>query len=249
MTLARLTRTAAGGIVATVRRSRWALVVVVLLSTLTVACRPARAGARCATTDWGEQGSWVLRCVGGRWQRALTKSDAARILLATRPTTTTSTTTTVFVPASPEEERVRDIATAVWGSSYWAGQVLTVPWRVVPDDELSGFAGVVNCRYRTWSDGTTTSTASGRISQTSATEYTDDELGDLLAHEGAHVIACYRWPTTSAPPGFPPALNGADPAESFAECFARYLRGPDYRFTYGCPNDELPATATQAAVP
>ena len=230
-------------------RSRAVLVVALLLSMVAAGCRPARVGSRCSTTDWGEQGQWVLRCVRGRWVPVLTKGDAARIILSARPTTTTSTTTTtVFVPTTPEEQRVHDLMVAIYGPSYWASQVMSIPWRVQIDPIMSGIRGQVDCHVRGWGSRMTI-WAEGIIVMPSDLPPSDEELGDLLAHEGAHLIACYRWPQTMAPPGFPPALDGSPPGESFAECFARYMRGPDYEFTYGCPNDELPALATQAAVP
>lgn len=181
----------------------------------------------------------------------ITKGDAARIILSARATTTTTTsttTTTVFVPTTPEEQRVHDLMVAIYGTSYWASQVMSIPWRVQIDPDMVNARGQVECHYQSWGNQTTI-WAEGTIVMNPDAPPTDKELGDLLAHEGAHLIACYRWPLAVAPPGFPPALDGSPPSESFAECFARYMRGPDYEFTYGCPNDELPATATQAAVP
>src|SRR6188768_1010809 len=46
-------------------------------------CQKARLGARCRTTDWGDDGgAWVLKCEKGRWKKAITKQQAAQILLA-----------------------------------------------------------------------------------------------------------------------------------------------------------------------
>lgn len=235
---------------------RWVGAVLVISALGTTGCQPARVGARCATTDWGEQGAWVLRCVRGRWQRTMTKATAARAIMALRSSAppTTTTTTTVFTPTTPEEQRVHDLVVAIFGSSYWAGQVVPLPWRVVAADDplVGGMDGRVWCRYRSTSVGNGPPvmkiTPTIAISQ-EATADDDATLGDLLTHEGAHVIACLRWPEEMAPPGFPQAPDGADSGEAFAECFARYHRGPTYQFTYGCPNDELPEIATRAAVP
>jgi hypothetical protein len=47
------------------------------------ACQPARLGARCHTSDFGDdEGAWVLQCRAGHWQRALTKVQAAQIIAA-----------------------------------------------------------------------------------------------------------------------------------------------------------------------
>jgi hypothetical protein len=80
-------------------------IVVVALISLT-GCQRARLGARCHTTDFGDDGgAWVLQCRNGRWVRALTKADAARIILSAqaRSTTTTTappTTTTTLPPTT-----------------------------------------------------------------------------------------------------------------------------------------------------
>lgn len=62
---------------------RWSLLVVVLMTVLVSGCQPARVGARCHTTDFGDDGhDWVLQCTRGRWARALTKQRAAELILA-----------------------------------------------------------------------------------------------------------------------------------------------------------------------
>lgn len=46
-------------------------------------CQPARQGARCRTTQFGDDGGdWVLQCRNGRWQQVATKRDVALALLA-----------------------------------------------------------------------------------------------------------------------------------------------------------------------
>ena len=63
------------------------LAAVVLVATMVTGCQPAKVGARCRTTDFGDDGgSWVLQCRSGRWARALTKQQAAQ-LLVTSPAT------------------------------------------------------------------------------------------------------------------------------------------------------------------
>ena len=80
--------------------------VVLLLATSTVGCQRGRAGARCRTTDWGDDGgAWVMQCRKGRWVRVLTKSDAARILISLQATTTT-TAPPVTVPTTTAPPRV-----------------------------------------------------------------------------------------------------------------------------------------------
>jgi surface antigen len=75
------------------RRTTAVLAALVVVATLVTGCQPARAGARCRTTDWGDDGrDWVLQCRNGRWVRALTKQDAAKILLAARPAAATPPT-------------------------------------------------------------------------------------------------------------------------------------------------------------
>lgn len=57
-----------------------------LVTMVVAACQPARLGARCRTTDFGDDGGdWVLQCRNGRWARALTKQRAAQLLLANLP--------------------------------------------------------------------------------------------------------------------------------------------------------------------
>lgn len=60
---------------------------------------------------------------------------------------------------------------------------------------------------------------------------TREEMLDIMAHEGAHIIAGNKWgieqppfETTWAPPG-----------EHFADCLGRFVRGPEFREYYGCP--------------
>ena len=79
-----------------VRRNTVAIVTIILLMATAVAgCQRAKIGTRCRTTDWGDDGgSWVLQCRNGRWVRALTKADAARILLPAPATTAVAAPTT-----------------------------------------------------------------------------------------------------------------------------------------------------------
>ncbi len=75
----------------------------VLIAVGASACVPGvRAGARCRTTDFGDDGTYVLRCQNGRWVRAATKEQVAQLIVSIlRARTTTSTTpptTTTAVP-------------------------------------------------------------------------------------------------------------------------------------------------------
>lgn len=226
---------------------RTAAVLSLTLVALTLAaCQPARAGARCRTTDFGEDGTYVLQCRSGRWVRTMTKAAAANLILAVIASKTTTTTT---LPDDPLTQRLIATVQGVFGPSYWAGQILGVPWSVAPAIP-GGSGGMTNCSYATRGGQTVSVTPTVSIQADVVQNASDKALADLVAHEGAHVIACLRWAAIgSAPPNWPSALNGAAPAESFADCFGRYMRGPTYFQYYGCPNDQLPAQATQLAVP
>lgn len=71
------------------------LAVVVLLTCMVLSsCESGRVGARCRGTGWGDDGgAWILRCQKGRWVRALTKHDYAKIVLASQPAPTAPPTT------------------------------------------------------------------------------------------------------------------------------------------------------------
>jgi len=45
-------------------------------------CIPAKSGARCRSTDWGDGGSHVLRCVNGRWRPVMTRQQAIDAVIA-----------------------------------------------------------------------------------------------------------------------------------------------------------------------
>lgn len=60
-----------------------ASVTLLVLATVLTGCQPGKVGARCRTTDFGDDGrDWVLQCRKGRWARLMTKQQAAQILLA-----------------------------------------------------------------------------------------------------------------------------------------------------------------------
>jgi hypothetical protein len=72
------------------RRAAVVGVVMVGLVLSVAGCQRAVEGARCRTTDWGDDGgAWILKCERGRWRKALTKQQAAQIILASQATTTT----------------------------------------------------------------------------------------------------------------------------------------------------------------
>jgi hypothetical protein len=63
------------------RQLRWSAALVVLLVVASTGCiRGVTAGRRCATSDFGEGGGWVMRCERGRWVRKATTADVARAL-------------------------------------------------------------------------------------------------------------------------------------------------------------------------
>ena len=45
-------------------------------------CIKARAGTRCRSSDWGDGGAVVLRCIGGRWKAVMTRQQAINALVA-----------------------------------------------------------------------------------------------------------------------------------------------------------------------
>ncbi len=59
-----------------------AVAVLVLVALVSTGCiKGVRAGQRCRTADFGDDGSHVLACKNGRWQRAMTREQAAQIIL------------------------------------------------------------------------------------------------------------------------------------------------------------------------
>ena len=72
------------------------LAILFVLSTLASGCQSGvKAGARCRTADFGDDGAYVLRCVRGRWTRVATKTQVAQLLLAVlRSRTTTASPAT-----------------------------------------------------------------------------------------------------------------------------------------------------------
>jgi len=90
------------------RRLATAGIALVVVAGLTSGCQTVKVGTRCRTTDYAQNGAYVMRCVGGHWQRFLTKQQAAAVigaLLGKRSTTTTAPvteppTTTTTLPAT-----------------------------------------------------------------------------------------------------------------------------------------------------
>ena len=64
------------------RRRSGVLLVILVLTALLPGCIPAKAGARCRSTDWGRDGKYVLRCAAGRWKRVMTYQQATAIIVA-----------------------------------------------------------------------------------------------------------------------------------------------------------------------
>ena len=59
-----------------------ALLALLMASVVLTACQNAKVGARCSTTEFGQQGDWVLVCNNGHWERRKTKTDVAQLLTA-----------------------------------------------------------------------------------------------------------------------------------------------------------------------
>lgn len=136
--------------------------VVLLVGLVATGCDRGRVGARCRGTGWGEDGgAWILRCQKGRWVRALTKADYARIIIASQPTTTPPPTTvappTTLPPALTSFAAV-DLPIGDLGTAVRPGLYITVPpagqrcsWATYDDaDDLIGgyesFAGQMYLR-------------------------------------------------------------------------------------------------------
>lgn len=117
------------------RRPRVRRIAILLLALLTVAtvmtgCQRAKVGARCKTTDWGDDGgAWVLQCRNGRWVRALTKADAAKFLLAanTPKTTQPPATTAPPPPAITSFGAVRNTPVGHGSNQIVPGLYFTAP--------------------------------------------------------------------------------------------------------------------------
>jgi len=75
------------------KRRTFRIVAGLLLCTLTIAgCVPGvRAGARCRTADFGDDGTYVLKCNGGRWARVATKRAVGELIVGILLSRTTST--------------------------------------------------------------------------------------------------------------------------------------------------------------
>lgn len=58
------------------------LIVVVALAAGATGCIKAKSGARCRSNDWGDGGSHVLRCIGGRWKPVMTRQQAIDAVIA-----------------------------------------------------------------------------------------------------------------------------------------------------------------------
>ncbi len=52
-----------------------------IASLVAASCQSAaRSGTRCRTSDFGDDGTFVMRCVNGRWQRLATKAQVAQLI-------------------------------------------------------------------------------------------------------------------------------------------------------------------------
>lgn len=71
------------------------LVIVVCASCIT----GVKAGKRCNTSDWGDDGVYAMKCEKGRWVRKATKAQVAQLLIAVAKARQATTTTTTLPPA------------------------------------------------------------------------------------------------------------------------------------------------------
>ncbi len=110
---------------------RTAVIGMVLMLVVTLgACQRGKVGARCHTKDWGDDGkSWVLQCKKGRWVRAMTKAQAAQILLALlkKPTAEPATPLGVATEPSPADDPSRG-----------TGAVRSDPIAILSDSSVGG---------------------------------------------------------------------------------------------------------------
>jgi len=69
-----------------------------LAAVVLAGCQTARVGARCRTTDFGQDARNVLVCRNGRWQALMTKQRAAEVVSALRPVATAPPTAVATPP-------------------------------------------------------------------------------------------------------------------------------------------------------
>lgn len=116
------------------------IVALLVVAVMCAGCiQGVRAGKRCNTTDWGDDGTYALKCENGRWVRKATKAQVAALLIAVakarQAATTTTTTTTPPTPpllsVSPDGQislRGGGVAVAVdGGGNGWYGLVFGTP--------------------------------------------------------------------------------------------------------------------------
>lgn len=104
----------------------------VVLATTLAGCQPARAGARCRTADFGDDGAhWVLQCSKGRWRRLVTKQQVAAIVLAAEAAKQATTP----VPVGPD---------AVVAGTADARDDYPAAWRDAPIDATFDWWGFPN---------------------------------------------------------------------------------------------------------
>ena len=80
------------------RRRLLTVVAFTLVCLLTPACLSARAGARCATKQAGQDATHVLACKNGRWVRLISKADGLKLLAEVRAR---NQATTIPPPTAP----------------------------------------------------------------------------------------------------------------------------------------------------
>lgn len=120
------------------KRRILALFVVLALASVATGCIKAKAGARCRSTDWGDGGTHVLRCINGRWKPVMTRQQAIDALVAIAKASQRPAVGEVVPPTtlgSPNVANLADPSVFVEGGvTYVYG---TTNYRKVPVVKLS----------------------------------------------------------------------------------------------------------------
>lgn len=91
------------------RRLLAASLCILLLAAVTAGCKEVKLGARCRSAEAAGSGAWVVTCRNGRWTRAMTKADAAKIVVALLQARTTTTTMPPPPPPPPPTPRPLEV--------------------------------------------------------------------------------------------------------------------------------------------
>jgi hypothetical protein len=83
----------------------------IVVASLTAGCQVAKAGAKCRTTALAHDQTYILKCVKGRWTRAIPTQTAINNIVAALNRMKATTTTTSAAPAAPVAESVAPTTT------------------------------------------------------------------------------------------------------------------------------------------